>query len=84
MRIILSFQEWKWKKCTFLDNRFPEVNISVELSKDKAKALKDYQENGVTDQESHAWLPTKYTTFCIEPILYSELSRYNRQADISG
>ena len=40
--------------------RIPEVNISVELSKDKAQALKDYQENGVTYQDSHPWLPTNF------------------------
>ena len=61
---------------------FPEINISVKLSKDKAQALKDYQENRVTYQESHPWLPMKYTTLCIEPILYSELSQYNRQVYI--
>ena len=83
-RIIISFQQCKWKKCTFLGNGFPVVNSSVERSKDKVQALKDYQENGVTCQESHPWLPTKYTTLYIEPILYSVVSRYNWQADISG
>ena len=38
----------------------------------KALALKDYQENRVTYQENHPWLPTKYTNLCIEPILYSD------------
>ena len=46
-----------------MGNSFPEVNISVELSKDKAQALKDYQENRDTYQESHQWLPTKYMTY---------------------
>ena len=46
-RILFSFQEGKWKKCTLLGNSFPEVNISEELNKDKVQALKDYQENGV-------------------------------------
>ena len=55
-----SFQKWKCKNCKFLGNSIPEVNISVELSKDKAQALKDYQENGVTYQDSHPWLPTNF------------------------
>lgn len=67
-----------------MGNSFPEVNISVELSKDKAQALKDYQENGATYQESHPRQSSKYTTLCLETILFSELSRYNRQAGISG
>lgn len=79
-----EFQELKKKKWTFLGNSFPEVNISVELSKDKAQALKDYQENGATYQESHPRQSSKYTTLCLETILFSELSRYNRQAGISG
>ena len=83
-RIINSFQQCKGKKCTFLGNGFRVVNISVERSKDKVQALKDYQENGVTYQESHPWLPTKCTTLYIEPILYSVVSRYNWQADILG
>lgn len=38
-----------WKKCTILENSFPELNVSVEFSKDKAQALKDYQENAVNN-----------------------------------
>ena len=72
------------KMATFLGNNFPEVNVGVEPSNDKVQALRDYQENRVTSQESHPWLPTKYTTLCMEPILFSELPRYNRQVDISG
>ena len=64
----------------FFGKRFPVMNISVDLSKDKAQALNSHQENGV----QYPWLPTKYTTLFIEPILYSELSQYNRQADISS
>ena len=64
----------------FFGKRFPVMNISVDLSKDKAQALNSHQENGV----QYPWLPMKYTTLFIDPILYSELSQYNRQADISS
>ena len=47
------------RKCTFLGNSFLEVNICVELRKDKTQVLKDYQEIGVTYQ-GHPWLPVEY------------------------
>ena len=49
------------RKCTFLGNSFLEVNISVELRKDKTQVLKDYQEIGVTYQ-GHPRLPMESMT----------------------
>ena len=57
-----TFKEWKWKKSTFSDNGFPEVNISVEISKDKARMLKELE-------RTHSYLSGKS---CVESILFDQ------------
>ena len=42
------------------------------------------KENTVTYQESPSWLPSMFKTPCVEIILYPELSRSKRQANISS
>ena len=55
-------------KCTYtvLGNSFPEVNISVKLSKDKAQPLKDHQENGVSSMAAHEVYDPLLILFCTQ------------------
>ena len=62
------------KEIYIFDNSFPEVNISVEISKDKGRMLKELV-------RKHSYVPGMT---CVEIILYPEFSRSNRQARISG
>ena len=60
------FQEWKWKKRTFLGEHFPEVNISVNISKDKAQALNIYKKMELSMTAHEVYDPLLLNLFCTQ------------------